>query len=156
MMATTVSYLPKGLPLPVPEPDGVDVPYWAGTRRGELRVQCCGRCGTWQWGPEWMCHACLAFDPGWASVEGRGIVYSWERVWHPVHQALAEHGPYLVVLVELPHAGGIRMLGNLLGDPCQTVTIGAPVEAVFEAHDDAAVPFTLVQWKVVPTTRSDA
>ena len=28
------------------------------------------------------------------------------------------------------------------------VTIGAPVEAVFEPHDDAKVPFTLVQWRV--------
>jgi hypothetical protein len=25
--------------------------------------------------------------------------------------------------------------------------IGAPVEAVFEPHDDAAPPFTLVQWR---------
>jgi hypothetical protein len=28
------------------------------------------------------------------------------------------------------------------------VRIGAPVEAVFEPHDDAKVPFTLVHWKV--------
>jgi hypothetical protein len=27
------------------------------------------------------------------------------------------------------------------------VTIGASVEAVFEPHDEARVPFTLVQWK---------
>ena len=29
----------------------------------------------------------------------------------------------------------------------QEVTIGASVEAVFESHDDATPPFTLVQWK---------
>jgi uncharacterized OB-fold protein len=52
-----------------------------------------------------------------------------------------------VVLVELPEAGGIRMLGNLVGDPRQLVRIGAPVDAVFEPHDDAKVPFTLVHWK---------
>ena len=83
-------------------------------------------------------------------MDGRGVIYSWERAWHPVHPALKGHGPYIVVLVELPHAGGIRMLGNLLGDPRQPVTIGARVEAVFEPHDDAKVPFTLVQWKIVP------
>jgi len=33
-----------------------------------------------------------------------------------VHPALKEAGPYVVVLVELPHAGGIRMRGNLVGD----------------------------------------
>ena len=148
-MATAASYLPAGLPAPVPEPDGLDAPYWAGMRRGELRVQRCERCRTWQWGPEWICHACLSPDVVWTRVDGRGIIYSWERAWHPVHPALAEHGPYIVVLVELAHAGGIRMLGNLLGDPRQVVTIGAPVEAVFEPHDGAKVPFTLVQWKVI-------
>jgi uncharacterized OB-fold protein len=64
-----------------------------------------------------------------------------------VHPALKEAGPYVVVLVELPHAGGIRMLGNLLGDPQQPVRIGAPVVAVFEPHDDAQAPYTLVHWR---------
>jgi uncharacterized OB-fold protein len=77
----------------------------------------------------------------------RGHIYSWERAWHPVHPALKDHGPYIVVLVELPDAGSVRMIGNLLGDPTQEVPIGAPVEAVFEPHDDATPPFTLVQWR---------
>ena len=144
---TAAYYLPAGMPAPVPEPDGLDKPYWEGTRRGELMVQRCQKCRAWQWGPEWICHACLSFEMGWTRVEGRGTIYSWERAWHPVHPALKDHGPYIVVLVELPEAGGIRMLGNLLGDPHQAVTIGAQVEAVFEPHDDAKVPFTLVHWK---------
>jgi len=65
-----------------------------------------------------------------------------------VHPALKEVGPYIIVVVELPHAGSVRMLGNLLGDPLQTVEIGAPVEAVFEHHNDAEPPFTLLQWRV--------
>jgi uncharacterized OB-fold protein len=80
-------------------------------------------------------------------VEGRGQIYSWERAWHPVHPALKDAGPYVVVLVELPHAGGIRMIGNLLGDPHQEVRIGAAVEAVFEHHETGPTPYTLVQWK---------
>ena len=139
------AYLPAGLPKPVPQADGLDAPYWEGTRRGELRVQRCRACRGWQWGPEWICHHCLSFDLGWEAVEGRGTIYSWERVWHPVHPALKDACPYVVVLVELPHAGNIRMIGNLLGDPRQPVTIGAPVEAVFEPHGDA--DYTLVQWR---------
>ena len=146
-MSAATSYLPAGLPRPVPETDGLDVPYWDGTRRGELCVQRCGGCGGWQWGPEWLCHRCLGFDLQWVAVAPHGRIYSWERAWHPVHPALRGRGPYIVVLVELPHAGGIRMVGNLLGDPQQEVTIGAPVEAVFEPHDEAAPPFTLVQWR---------
>ena len=144
---TRATYLPPGLPRPVPEADGLDRPYWDGTRVGVLRVQRCRGCRVFQWGPEWICHRCLGNDLEWVDVAPRGRVYSWERAWHAVHPALTEHGPYLVVLVELPEAGSVRMIGNLLGDPQQDVTIGAPVEAVFEPHDDATPPFTLVQWR---------
>jgi len=112
-----------------------------------LRVQRCRGCGGFQWGPEWICHRCLGADLEWVEVAARGHIYSWERAWHPVHPALRDHGPYIVVLVELPDAGCVRMIGNLLGDPTQVVEIGAPVEAVFEPHDDATPPFTLVQWR---------
>ena len=143
----TTTYLPDGLPRPVPEPDGLSAPYWEGTRRGELVIQRCRACRGWQWGPEWICHACLSFDLGWERVEGHGRIYSWERSWHPVHPALKEAGPYSVVLVELPAAGNVRMIGNLIGDPRAPIDIGAEVTAVFEAHDDAKPPFTLVHWR---------
>jgi len=52
------------------------------------------------------------------------------------------------VLVELPQAGGVRIVGNLLGDPEQPLVIGAPVVGVFEHHRDADVPHTLLQWAV--------
>ena len=55
----------------------------------------------------------------------------------------------MVVLVELPHAGNVRLVGNLLGDPEQAVPIGATVEGVFEHHTDADQPFTLLQWRLV-------
>ena len=85
--------------------------------------------------------------PGWEDVAGQGRIYSYQRPHHPVHAALNGHGPYIAVLVELPDYGNIRMVGNLLGDPKQDVTIGAPVEAVFEPHDNADPPYTLVQWR---------
>ena len=142
------TYLPAGLPEPIPSPDGLDAPWWEALRRHELEVQRCSKCQTWQWGPEWICHKCLSFDVGWTTVEGRGRIFSWERVWHPTAPVLVDKVPYLVVLVELPEAGNIRMVGNLLGDPRREVEIGADVEAVFEDHD-ADPPFTLVQWQTV-------
>ncbi len=152
-MATTIahstseSYLPAGMPLPGPSIDGLDQEFWNATRRHELVVQQCNQCQTFQWGPEWICHNCHSFDLGWAQVSGHGRIYSWERCWHPVHPALRQSGPYIVVIVELPDAGNVRMLGNLLGDPLQEVVIGSEVEVVFEDHDDEQV--TLVQWRAV-------
>lgn len=140
-------YLPGGMPAPIPSADGLDRPYWEGTRKNLLLAQRCGSCGAWQWGPEWLCNKCNAFDVGWQRVEGEGVIYSWERPWHPVHPALRDCGPYVVVMVELPAAGNIRMIGNLLGPVDQPVVIGSKVEAVFEPHDDAARPYTLVQWR---------
>lgn len=139
-------YLPAGLPAPLDE-EGVNAPYWQGLREGVLLVQRCGACGTWQFGGEWLCHRCHAFDPTWVAVAPRGRIFSWERVWHPVHPALKARGPYLVVIVELPAAGGVRMLGNLLGDALQEVPIGAEVEGVFEHHPAAEVPHSLLQWR---------
>jgi uncharacterized OB-fold protein len=51
-------------------------------------------------------------------------------------------------LVELKDAGRIRLVGNLLGNPRQTVKIGAEVEGVFEQHPDADPPHGLLQWKL--------
>lgn len=145
-----MSYLPEGLPPPVHDPDGLTAPYWDGLRAGRLRVQRCVRCGTWQFGAEWICHHCLAFDPAWVDVEPAGTLFAWSRVWHPVHPALAGHGPYRVCVVELPGAGGLRMLGNLLGDPMAPAVIGTPVRGEFEHHANAAAPFSLLQWAIEP------
>jgi uncharacterized protein len=141
------SYLPPGLPVPVPESDGISAPYWTGLREGRLLVQRCAQCGTWQFAPECICHRCHAFDPAWVEVRPRGRIYSWERAWHPVHPALKDRCPYVAVLVELPEAGNVRMVGNLLGDPLQDVRIGAEVNGVFEHHADASPPFSLLQWR---------
>lgn len=147
MSTKTTHALPAGMPAPGREP--LTETYWEGTRHGKLMVQKCNSCGQHQWGPEWICHHCHSFDLGWAEVAPRGRIYSWERPHHPVHPALTGHGPYTIVLVELPEAGGIRMVGNLLCAPDAEVVIGAEVEAVFEAHDEAEPPYTLVQWRLI-------
>ena len=139
--------LDASLPAPVPTADGLDAPYWAGTRAHELRVQQCAACGTFRWAPEWICYRCHSFATEWPAVEPHGVLFSHQRVWHPVTPALATAVPYVNILVELPQAGGVRMIGNYAGDPLDALAIGTPLVAVFEDHDDAAVPYTLVHWK---------
>ncbi len=145
---TNAAYLPDGLPIPVPEHSGLSAPFWNGLKEGVIRVQRNPRTGAWQFPPQWIAYDDHGFDLDWVEVEPRGVIYSWTRVWHPVHPALKEAGPYIVVVVELPHAGGVRMLGNLLGDPRQDVPIGGAVEAVFEHHTDAEPSYSLLQWRL--------
>jgi hypothetical protein len=85
---------------------------------------------------------------GYQAVEPVGQIFSFERVWHPVHRALVDQGPYIVVLVEVPAADNVRLVGNLLGDPRQPVPIGATVSGIFEHHGEADPPYTLLQWQL--------
>jgi len=141
-MASTPHYLPAGLP--APSPTELDAPFWEGTLAHELRVQRCISCGHMQFPPEELCKRCHAWDPGWTAVAPRGRLTSWTRIWHPVHPALVDHGPYLAVVVTLEDAPAIRLVGNLLGDVHVDPPMDAPVEAVFEDHDG----YTLVQWRL--------
>jgi uncharacterized OB-fold protein len=121
----------------------LDRPFWDGTREEEIRIQRCRDCRAFQWGPELVCSSCHSFDLGFEAVAPTGTVYSWTRVWHASHPALVEHVPYVVLVVELDHAPGIRLIGNRIGDQLAPVEIGTPVSAVFEHHQD----YTLVQWR---------
>ncbi|RYG11780.1 MAG: DNA-binding protein, partial [Burkholderiales bacterium] len=51
-------------------------------------------------------------------------------------------------LVELPHAGNVRMVGNLLGDPLQEVRIGAEVVGAYEHRAEASSACSLLQWRL--------
>lgn len=143
-----MSYLADGLPAPTPARDGLDAPFWEGLAQDKLLLQRCNSCGRWQWGAEWVCHRCHSLDLRFEETEATGSIYSHQRVWHPVHPALADQGAFVIVLVELPHADNVRMVGNLLGDPMQDLVIGAQVDGVFEHHRDNDPPFTLLHWQV--------
>src|SRR5207253_10782781 len=101
-------YLPAGLPIPVPERNGLSKPFWEGLRAEVLKVQRNPRTGVYQFPPQWITFDDQSFDVEWIEVAPRGVIYSWTRVWHPVHPALKDHGPYIVVVVDLPHAGNVR------------------------------------------------
>ena len=69
---STTSYLPEGLPIPVPEPDGLSAPYWAGLREGKLLVQRCKSCGTLRHPPGPVCPSCYSFEWDTLQASGRG------------------------------------------------------------------------------------
>jgi uncharacterized OB-fold protein len=138
--------LPAGLPVPDPSrAASYHRGFWEAARRHELAVQRCRSCGAFQFAPEEICHQCRGFDLGWERVSGRGKLFSWSRVSHPVHPALKDGCPYIIALVELPDAGSVRMIGNLVGDAARDPAMDAEVEAVFEDHEEG---YTLVQWRL--------
>jgi hypothetical protein len=129
-----------------PDASEVDRPYWEGLAAGELRVQQCGSCGTFIWAPRVLCPSCHDEDLRWPAVEPRGTVYSWTRTWQPFHPSLSGHLPFVVVLAEIPSAGGRRLLGALAEGDRDDVAVGRAVEAVIEPPEGDGWP--VLRWQL--------
>jgi uncharacterized protein len=139
---------PPWMDLTGPSHDGLDEPHWDGLRAGKLLLQRCGDCATWTWSPRQICPACHSFDMGWEQVDPAGTVYSWTRTWQPFTPESTGHLPYVVVLVELPKAGGCRVMGVLVHADGVRPRIGAAVRGEIEQPpDDAHWP--LVRWHLI-------
>ncbi len=76
-----------------------------------------------------MCPQCHSTKVEWVEVSGRGKVYTWTTVRHPVHPAFVDV-PYIVVIVQLDE--GVRLVSNMVDCRPEDIYIGMPVEVVFE------------------------
>jgi uncharacterized OB-fold protein len=115
----------------VPESTPMTAPFWAAARRGELLLQVCREC---ECGHAWhppapVCPRCRSEAYDWVASAGRGRLYSWTRVEHAVHPAVADRLGYRVALVDL--AEGPRVVCTLVDvadeadlGPSTVVTIG--------------------------------
>ncbi len=116
---------------PVPVPDADSEPFWSGCRAHRLRIQECTACGTRRFPPHRLCPACHSDQSRWIDASGRGRVYSWITVVHPVpKEVYAGDVPYVVALIELEE--GVRMVSNIVGCDPHAVTAAMPVEVTFE------------------------
>jgi uncharacterized OB-fold protein len=127
--------MPPVLPPPVQAAihDPIDAEHWNGMNAGELRVQQCTACSNWIWGPRHLCPRCHSFELGYRTVAPEGVVYSWTRTAQPFTPEMSGHVPYVLVLVELPHAGNVRVIGVLDDeDDDRDPAIGDQVEGDFQ------------------------
>lgn len=124
---------------PIPDPDGVEKPFYEAAARGELLFQRCPSCGQAQFYPRGVCTACGA-DPVFERASGQGVVYTFTVVRQMGGKPFRELLPYVVAMVELPE--GVRMMGNVTGCNPEDVRIGMPVEAyAVEFEEGLALPF---------------
>lgn len=140
---------PPWMDLTGPSDDGLDEPHWTALRAGKLLLQRCNDCATWTWSPRPICPACHSFDLGWPEVEPVGTVYAWTRTWQSFTPESTGHLPYVVVLVELPAAGGRRVMGVLEHADGVTPRIGTQVRGhIQQPPDDRHWP--LIRWQLSP------
>jgi len=123
-------------PLPVADPDSA--PFWQGCRERRLMIQHCAACGRNQFPASSICFHCDSPDISWIEASGRGRVFSWIVVRHPVPKPVyAADVPYVVALVELDE--GVRMPSNIVGCVPEDVTADMPVKVTFRQVSDEVV-----------------
>jgi uncharacterized OB-fold protein/acyl dehydratase len=106
--------------------------FFDGAKEHKLLIQKCSSCGTLRHPPRPSCAHCRSFE--WEAFEasGRGTIYSFTVNHYP--KVPAFDYPLVVALVELEE--GTRLIANVADITPETVAIGLPVVATFEAFDD--------------------
>jgi uncharacterized OB-fold protein len=125
---------------PEPVPDQATRFYWEGAKRGELLVQRCDECHSFQFPPTVVCESCHSKSLTPAAVSGRGTVYSKTVLHQAFLPVFADDVPFTVALIDLEGAPGARVLTNIIGDGAADLAAGAPVEVFFEERGDSVLP----------------
>ena len=115
---------------PKPVADRDTQPFWDGVAERRLLVPRCSSCRAWIWQPRPLCPRCHAADPGWFEVSGAARVVSWTALHPPVLPVWSDATPFVILLVELDDAPGVRMVGQLVDDAGVLLTTNGEAEGV--------------------------
>ena len=127
---------------PVPRHTPDNHQFWEGCREHKIMLPWCLHCDRPHWPPGPVCPYCFGDFLTWRQASGLGKVSSWVIVrkgWLPAFEADL---PYNAVQVELEE--GVRLTGNVVGLPNESLRVGLPVEVVF---DDVTPEATLPRFR---------
>jgi hypothetical protein len=117
-------------------PDRWTEPFWRAAREHRLVAPRCRQCGAFRMPPTPFCWKCRTQDVDWVELSGRGSVFTFNVTRQALLPFLREAVPYVVAVVELEGAPGVRLIGNVIDvDPAQ-VKIGMPVRVAWDDIDD--------------------
>ena len=134
-----MSMFPPEMPVPVIE--SLTEPFWAAAREHRRVIQRCTDCGAFRHLPHVLCGTCQSANYDWAESAGRGTVYTYTIVVHPVHDAAAAVVPYNVVVVQLDDCGGVLVPSNVVDCAPDDVHVGMAVEVVWDrVSDEVTIP----------------
>lgn len=130
-------YFPDSMPPPLA--DATTLPWWEAAAEHRLVVQRCAACQATRLPPAPVCAECRSADFNWQEVPGAGSVYTFTIVHRPI--AADQQLPFVIAVVALEDAGGVRMISNLVQVDPDEVEVGMPVEVVWEdMSEDLAIP----------------
>ena len=123
-----VSAAPPLPPKPVADRD--TQPFWDAVAGHRLVVQRCGSCDAWVWHPRPICPRCHGAILTWTEVSGSARVVSWTALHSPVLPVWADELPFVILLVELDDAPGVRMIGQLVDDAGSLLQTNGEAEGI--------------------------
>ncbi len=112
---------------PQPSPDVDSAGFWRATAEGRLAICRCTACGLWHQRPLELCRKCAA-PTTFEDVSGKGVVYSFIVVRHPVSPGYLDAVPYVIALVELPEQASLRLPTRIVDVEPAAVHVGMAVE----------------------------
>jgi uncharacterized OB-fold protein len=127
-----------------PVPDRFSAPFWEYAARHRLAFQRCSSCGRFQHPPGPICRHCYDRDLAFDEVAGNGTVYSFTVTYYDFARRADLSTPYVVALVELDDADGVRMLANVVECSPEDVHVGMKLSVVF---DDIKARLSLPQFR---------
>lgn len=107
-------------------------PFWSAAAERRLVAPKCGSCGTFRMPPGPFCPKCRSQEIEWITLSGRGIVYSFTIVRHAVIPQMEDSLPYIPAVIELPDAGRVRLISNVVDADPETLAIGDEVRVVWD------------------------
>jgi len=110
---------------PQPEPNVDTQGFWDATARGDLALCRCDACGAWLHPPLERCRRC-AGSTSFTPVSPAGHVHSF-IVMHRASVPGQGPGPFVLALVDIDGAPGVRLSGRVADAAPSDVAVGAPV-----------------------------
>lgn len=135
---------------PRPEPDPDSRAYWDACRKHRLIVQYCSNCKTPRFPPGPVCSVCGSTERFWKEASGRGRIFSWIVVRHPVPaEIFAAEVPYVVALIDLEE--GVRLPSNVVGcsPENQGVAILRPMKVVIGSGSRQEIRTGFHRWPLL-------
>lgn len=111
--------------------------FWTSGTDGGLRFLRCRGCRYFLHPPTSYCPNCGGRDMAPHTVAGTGTLYSFTVNHQPWD---GSHEPYVIGIVEIDEQPGLRLTTNIVDVEPETISIGMPVEVVFEDHDPVFLP----------------
>ena len=106
-------------------------PHFAHLAAGRLCFPRCADCQRFHWYPMPLCPHCQSSRVNWQQVSGCGTLYSWTEIHHAFDARYKGPLPYIVALIDVSDAPGVRLVCNLVGASSAALAIDMAVTADF-------------------------